>query len=297
MSRQQRKTVAIIGIGRWGKNLVREFSKLADVKYCFHSGNSNNIKWLKEHYPRIHLADSYSRILKDSKVDAIIIATPIKTHLALARRALRTGKHVFLEKPVAQTPKQARTLVVEARRCGRILFIGYVFAYHPVLKVLRQKLSSDKPIYASLEWNKYGTFEEDIRHNLLSHELSIAHLLFGNYKRACLIKSRAIVTNCDVLSVELNFRNFQCDIRINRTANFQQKSVLIVSHKNTWLWEGPRLWRLNHSNYRVSLVFKSKTTPLEYECRAFLLAISNGKKPLTDGSFGLRISELLMDIK
>lgn len=288
--------LAIIGIGRWGKNLVREFSKLAEIKYCLHSGNTENACWLQEHYPNITLASSYDDILKDSTIEGVIIATPTRTHFSLAMEALKAGKHIFVEKPLAESLEDARLLVAESKKRKRILFTGYIFAYHPVLQKLQSQLQWDPPVYAALEWNKYGTFDDDIIQSLMSHEISIVHLLFGSPRSIEIKRTNGTITPCDSISVECHSRNIRCNIRIDRTASFKHKSVLVVSRRNTWLWEGLSLWKFDRRTNQVSLVFQSSETPLELECGAFLKSISQSRKSTHNGVFGLYVSESLAQI-
>ena len=59
--------IAIIGIGNWGKNLVRDFSKISDIKKCTSNGSIENIKWLKKNYPSIAYVNNYKEILKQTK--------------------------------------------------------------------------------------------------------------------------------------------------------------------------------------------------------------------------------------
>lgn len=293
---QIKPRIAIVGIGRWGKNLIYEFSKIADIKYCLHFGNKDNAQWMCQNYPRITIAKSYLEILKDRDVGAVVIATPIKTHYGLAQRALSFGKHVFVEKPIADSFERAKLLVDQAKKGKKVLFVGYTFIHHPVIKKLQDKLKKDLPIYASLEWHKYGTFTESLVQNLMTHEISIGHLLFGVPKKIKIEKSSGTITACDSIFAECQSR-IPFNIRIDRTANFKHKTVTVVSKKNTWLWEENNLWKFNRQKNTTALVFQSKKMPLEAECLAFVDAITNKKKPVTDGRFGLEIIKSLSSLK
>lgn len=290
-------TIAVIGVGRWGKNLIREFSRLSTVKYYFHSGSNKNSRWMQKHYPNIRPVKSYGHILRDPSVEAVVIATPINTHFPLAMKALRARKSVFVEKPIADSVRHANGLVREAKKQKATLFVGYTFAHHPILHKLRKELKNDRPVYASMEWNKYGTFNEDIVQNLLSHEASIGHLLFGPLRKIDITKASSHITDCDTISLASSFGNIPCDIKIDRTASFRQKSVLVVAEKNTWLWEGNMLRKFNRGNRKASLVLRSKKTPLEGECHSFIKAVSKKEVPVTDGSFGLQITRSISRIK
>mgnify|MGYP003994117809 CR=1 FL=1 len=78
--------IAIIGIGNWGKNLVRDFSKISDIKKCTSNGNIQNIEWLKKNYPSIDYVNNHKEIFNDEEINAVIISTPIKTHYTLVKK-------------------------------------------------------------------------------------------------------------------------------------------------------------------------------------------------------------------
>ena len=101
------RRIAIVGIGRWGKNLIREFSKLAQIKTCVTTGNQKNLKWLQQNYPSVAHTTNVHQILKDPDIDAIVIATPISSHFTLVKKALEYKKHVFVEKPLTKTVTDA----------------------------------------------------------------------------------------------------------------------------------------------------------------------------------------------
>ena len=110
------KKIAIIGLGKWGKNLIRDVSKISCVKKCSSLGNSNNIKWLKKKYPSIQYTYNLKEIFADKEIDAVIIATPINTHYNLVKKALLAKKHVFVEKPLSSTLSNAEELIKIAKK-------------------------------------------------------------------------------------------------------------------------------------------------------------------------------------
>ena len=105
------KKIAIIGLGKWGKNLIRDVSKISCVKKCSSLGDSKNISWLKKNYPSIQYTSDSQEIFADKEIDAVIIATPINTHYNLVKKALLSKKHVFVEKPISSTLSKAEELI------------------------------------------------------------------------------------------------------------------------------------------------------------------------------------------
>jgi len=126
-----RTKVALVGVGRWGKNLLRVFAERCQVTVCCNKDDPAVHEWLKEEYPSTRGTFDYGEILGDASIGAVIIATPIDTHAMLTRQALEAGKHVFVEKPLATSVEDTRFLVECATKKGLILFVGYLFLYHP----------------------------------------------------------------------------------------------------------------------------------------------------------------------
>ena len=101
----------IIGIGNWGKNLVRDFSKYGNIEKCTSRGNPKNINWIKKNYPSIEYVSNQKKIFNDERINAIIISTPIKSHFSLIKKALLAKKHVFVEKPLCTDIRDANELI------------------------------------------------------------------------------------------------------------------------------------------------------------------------------------------
>lgn len=290
--------IAIIGVGRWGKNLVREFDKIADIKACCYKGNHKTSQWLKKHYPAIKKTDSYEEILRDKNIEAAVIATPIKTHFQIAQKALKAGKHVFLEKPMTDNPATAKKLVALAEKNNLILFIGHIFAYHPVLQKIKNLIKNDPVIYAKFNWDKLGHFTENILWNLFCHELSIAMEIIGVPKKISILDQKGFVTDGDTISLKINFANNKsiAFFDINRISKQKNKTVtFLTASKKIFVWENDSLYRLNDAHDAFNLIYKAGVTPLEIECREFLKSLKTKNQPLTNGSFGLKIVELLAD--
>ncbi len=289
-------TIAIIGIGRWGKKLLTAFSKLTKVAACCYRGSKENEKWLKENYPKIRLTPSYREILNDESVDAVVIATPIAAHYSLAKQALLAGKHVFVEKPIAQTVSEARELIRLARKQKLILFVGHIFLYHPVFRKLQEVAKNDPPVFAEFRWDKWGTFDEDILLNLAPHDVATALAMFGARPRAELIEKRRIFTPADVVTIRLSFpQKRSAIISINRASPRTAKSAAIITHSGkTYFWKQEVLYRITASGPKA--IYRAKKGPLDIECRAFLESIRDRKPAPTNGKFGTEVLKVLSQL-
>ena len=265
------KKLGIIGIGNWGKNLVRELSKIQCIKKCSSNGNLKNIRWLKKNYPSIQYVSDSKEIFADKEINAVIIATPINTHYKLVKKALLSKKHVFVEKPISTNLSQAEELIEIAKKNNLLLFVGHIFIFNEIFKKLIQISNRENITHLNFLWNKFGTFDEDIFLNLVSHDLSIILALFGKPKKIKLINKFGVISKCDVVTLILELPNKKtCQIHVNRCSSHKQKHVTIFTQKNIYIWDDLSLFKNNKKTNSFKLVFQSKYTPLEIECKEFV---------------------------
>jgi predicted dehydrogenase len=129
------KKIGVVGLNYWGPNLVRNFNDLAELTWICDL-DEDHLKPLAASYPDARATTSFDDLLADDDLDAVVIATPVPTHYALAKQALEAGKHVFVEKPPAMRAVEMDELVALAADKDRVLMPGHLLLYHPgVLKV------------------------------------------------------------------------------------------------------------------------------------------------------------------
>ncbi len=129
--------VGVVGLGYWGPNLARNFDRLPSVELrwlC--DGSEQALERWSQTFPAARLAADLDELLADAALDAVVIATPVPTHAALAEQVLAAGKHCFVEKPLAQSVADAERAVAASRDSGRILMVGHLLEYHPGLERL-----------------------------------------------------------------------------------------------------------------------------------------------------------------
>lgn len=273
MAVKELHSIAVIGIGTWGKNLIREFSKIAKIPLCYNKANLENQNWLNENYPNIKGTHDYNEVLENNVIEAVIIATPINTHFELACKALNAGKHVFLEKPIANNVEDARELIKLSRNNKRILFVGNVFLYDENFSLIRKIVEKEEVRYAKFTWNKYGTFKEDIFMNLLIHDVGIASEIFGDPVSAS-VQGRGFLTKSDILSVKMEYENNRmCHIDINRLSRTKSKTITFITDHNLYIWENNSL--LKYKDGGICSINEANISPLEVECNAFIDALHN----------------------
>jgi UDP-2-acetamido-3-amino-2,3-dideoxy-glucuronate N-acetyltransferase len=281
------KKLAIVGLGKWGKNLVREFSKISNVIICSSNGKKENIQWLTKEYPNIKYAKNIQELLQSKSIDAIVIATPIKTHFSLSHLVLESNKHVFIEKTISENSKMGEKLITLAKNKNLEIFVGHIFLYHPILKKLKEINKYEPITYLKMNWMRSDSFNEDILLELVSHFLSISIELLGTPKSIKVLNWKKNISSCDIITIELTFTaNKKCILDINRLSNFKKRVITIITKQNTFEWEDDLLYKFNKKKQLFELILKSKLTPLEIECKTFIKNLnktpdySNSKKAL-----------------
>ena len=127
--------IGVVGLNYWGPNLVRNFSDLSELTWLCDL-DRGQLAQIGARYPDARTTTNFDDLLADDSVDAVVIATPVPTHYALAKRALEAGKHVFVEKPPAMRAAEMDELVALADARDLVLMPGHLLLYHPgVLKV------------------------------------------------------------------------------------------------------------------------------------------------------------------
>jgi predicted dehydrogenase len=125
------------GLGYWGPNLARNFGSLADLRWLCDL-SPDLLEAAAKAHPEARRTSDFEELLADPEVDAVVIATPVVTHYELARQALSAGKHVFVEKPQAQSGAEAEELTALAQEQGLVLMPGYLLLYHAALQRLKE---------------------------------------------------------------------------------------------------------------------------------------------------------------
>jgi predicted dehydrogenase len=175
--------VAHAGVGGWGKNVVRVVGELADLAWVCDTDEGRRAEYA-ERYPSARTTGSFDEMLADDTVDAVVIATPVPTHHALARRALEAGRNVFVEKPPAMTVAEMEELVQLARTAGKVLMPGHLLLYHPGLAKVKElvdtgELGEVACVYGNRQNLGVIRSNENALWSLGVHDLSVILWLLG----------------------------------------------------------------------------------------------------------------------
>jgi len=203
----------VVGLGYWGPNLLRNLVELdeADVVLMCDERPERLALWGRR-YPAVETTEAYVDVLSDDRVDAVVIATPVATHFDLASRALRFGKHVFVEKPLAASSDEAAELIRLSRRAGRVLMPGHTFLYSPPVVFIRKLIESGSLgdlYFVSTSRVNLGLHQPDVSvaWDLGPHDFSILRYWLGESPTSVSALSRACVIpgTPDVAFINLSY--------------------------------------------------------------------------------------------
>lgn len=178
-------SVAVIGCGHWGPNHIRVFSELPRSRVLACADLSQvRLDRVKQRFPQVRTTKNYRDLLLDQAIDAVVIATPTRTHFAIAQEALEAGKHVLVEKPLSTTVREARELTMCADAVGRVLMVGHVFIFNNGIIKLREVIEEGglgHIHYLDATRTNLGPVRGDVNalFDLGTHDISIFNYLLG----------------------------------------------------------------------------------------------------------------------
>ena len=309
----QATNTAIIGCGYWGKNLVRNFRELGALHTVCDLTEAGRAL-AAEIAPQARITDNIDAVLADDEIQAVAIATPAETHFDLVSQALRAGKDVFVEKPLALTYEQGGHLVALARRRDRILMVGHVLEYHPAILRLRELIRSGELgkihyIYSNrLSLGKVRR-EENILWSFAPHDVAVILRLMGGMPfQVSALGGAYIQPNiADVTVTHLLFDNgVRAHIHVSWLHPFKEQRLVVIGSRKMASFDDVAK-RLVLYDQRVDIeqgvpapvkgpgeeVSFAADEPLRRECQAFLDAVATRQPPLTDGESGRRVLAVL----
>jgi predicted dehydrogenase len=325
----QRPTrVAVIGAGHWGPHLVRNFEANPDSKLvAVCDASAERIAALTKSFPGIRMESDPDAILGDPEIDAVVIATPTSTHYSLAKRAILSGKHVLVEKPITTRAAEADELERLAREKGRVLLVGHVFLYNDAVRRLKGIISTTefgRTYYVHSRRTNLGPVRSDVHAgwDLASHDLSIFLYLLEEMPAEVTASAQTYIRPGvpDVLFSTLFFASGRVGhLHASWLDPQKVRALTVVGEHQMVVFDDMNLleplriynkgFRRIHeaehvvdtfAKFRVELVQGdvvipqvSTGEPLRSECQAFLEAIRDGSEPLSSGALARDVVRVL----
>lgn len=317
-------SLAIIGCGYWGPNLIRNFCNLPSCNVlAMCDVNKERLKHLTTLYSGVPAMTDFQQVLDLPGLDAVAIATPVKHHFPLAKASLLAGKHTFLEKPMASSSAECEELIEIAARRGLVLMIGHTFLYSSAVQKIDQIIRTGdigEIRYINSRRLNLGLFQRDINvaWDLAPHDIAIILHILGEFPVSVNCSGNAHITAGveDVTNMSLSFRQQRfATIQSSWLEPRKVREMTIVGTRRMIIYddlqthEKIRVYDVRverpphydtfaefHYSYHYGdsyIPYLKQEEPLKTECEHFLDCIRNETAPLSGGSAGLQMVRIL----
>lgn len=311
------KTLGLIGAGRWGKNLARNFYNLG----CLHTLCDANEKLLdsfQDQFEGVHFTGNYLAMLQNPVIDKVAIAAPAIAHFKLAKEALLHGKDVFVEKPLCMNVEEGEELIRIAEEKGAILMVGHILHYHGAVEKLKNLVISGalgKLQYIVSNRLNLGAFrtEENALWNFAPHDISVILALAGRLPLDVRCTGGAYISKgvADTTLTQLSFEgDLKAHIHVSWLHPFKEQKLTVIGSAGMAVFDDTKPWNeklrvfKNHVRWTqgsipeangcdVENILLEEEEPLKNECLHFLQACATRKIPKTDGYEGLNVLKVL----
>jgi predicted dehydrogenase len=316
--------IGVVGYGYWGPNLVRNFAETPGATLAAVADlDERKLEIVKRRYPVVSTTTRFQDLLEDPGIDAIAIATPVNTHFELGMAVLKSGKHLWLEKPMAETSLQARKLIDEAVKRKLTLLVDHTFIYTGAVRKMAEIIGGGELgriyYYDSVRVN-LGLFQRDVSviSDLAVHDFAILEHLLNEHPTAV---SASGVNHFPGTPENLAFITLFYEsgtiahVNVNWLAPVKVRQILVggskkmityddlepsekikVYDKGISFTDDPQQIYEMRVGYRTGDMWAPKldgTEALSVEGAHFIDCITNGTAPQTNGHLGLRVVELI----
>jgi predicted dehydrogenase len=316
--------IAVVGCGYWGQNLLRNFCELEEAEVVMVCDfDSRSLSRAKRRYPSIEVTQSYAEVLADPRIDAVVLATPVSTHYPFAKQALQAGKHVLVEKPLAQSGAQVLDLIELAESMGKILMVDHTFLYTGAVRRMKAMVESGEIgqlLYFDSVRISLGLVQSDINvlWDLAPHDLSIMDYLFEREPIA--ISATGVkhlnTPHENIAYVTVQFEgnliahfhvNWLAPVKVRRTLVGGSKKMVVyddtensekikVYDKGVVQTQDPERREKMLTGYRNGDMLAPQLDTgeaLRLMAKEFVASINEKRAPLSDGYAGYRVVRLL----
>jgi predicted dehydrogenase len=316
--------VGVVGYGYWGPNLVRNFATNPAAKVVAVSDlDPVRLATSQRLYPGVTATDRYEDLLKNPAVDAIAVATPVHTHYDLALAALKAGKHVLVEKPLAPSADLVRRLIDEADRRGLTLMVDHTFLYTPAVQKIRELVLQDElgeVYYYDSTRSSLGLFQSDVSviWDLAVHDISIIdHILDEDPVAVSATGSCHVAGSPENMAHITLFFDSRCvaHVSVNWLSPIKVRQTFVGGSKKMIVYadleptekikvydkgitlngssENAHQFRIGYRAGDMWAPHISAKEALQSEVEHFIDCARNGTPPISGGLSGLRVIEVL----
>jgi len=318
--------MAVIGCGYWGPNLIRNFNNLPNVELVSISDlDPIRLEHVGALYPLTRKTTNYREIVDDPTIDAVVVATPVSTHFPLGMEILEAGKHLFIEKPMATTADECRTLNRIAAEQQLQVMVGHTFLFTPAVRKIRELMDNGELgeiFYVSITRVNLGIFQKDVNvvWDLAPHDVAMLNHLFRAHPKVisatghCYVQTESGIEDVAFLTLEYPGRQLahihvswldpnkirQCtfvgsrkmlvydDVSSLEKIRVYDKGVDVQPH-----YENFGEFQLSYRSGDIFIPRIDQIEPLKNEASHFVDCVLGNETCISNGSHGLEVVRVL----
>jgi predicted dehydrogenase len=312
--------IGVAGLGYWGPNLARNFAAVAgcELAWCCDASPEARERWAPA-FPSARFTGELDDLLADPELDAVVLATPVPTHAALAERVLRAGKHCFVEKPLAVSVAEGERAVALARASGLVLMVGHLLVYHPGVTRLKElavsgELGEIHYVYSNRLNLGQLRADENALWSLGAHDVSVVLHLAGEAPTELEARGESYMRPGieDVVFCFLRFESgLAAHLHLSWLDPHKERRLTVVGSRRMATFDDMELERKltvydkgfdeatgSYGEYitRSGDIWSPRVPnrePLRIECEHFVECVREGRTPRTDGAAGLEVVRVL----
>jgi len=318
-----------IGVGYWGPNVLRNFYDIENVEIKkVVDRDKNRQNYIKKKYSSLKTGHDIDEIITDKDIDAVIVSTPADLHYEMTKKVLLSGKHCFVEKPLALKTEEARELVKIAEEKGLVLMVGHVFLYNAAVNYLKRRISDGelgKIYYIYSQRLNLGRVRSNINAlwNLAPHDISIVLYLLEKMPVSVSASGMSCIQKGveDVVFMNMKFNNGTiAHFHVSWLDPNKTRIMTIIGSKKMIIYDDVSDYKIQIFDKGIDIDSKNHymgdfdsfgkfqlikragdivipkidfVEPLKSEAIHFIECIEKGKKPLSDGENGLKVTQII----
>ncbi|HAA93681.1 MAG TPA: oxidoreductase [Rhodospirillaceae bacterium] len=309
-------TIAVIGAGYWGKNLIRNFKEMGRLVAICETDSAQRAE-IQNQYPDVPIVDTIEQILDDAAIDAVAVATPAATHGEVVEKSIAAGKDVFVEKPLCLDLNQAATLKKQADDAKRTLMVGHLLLYHPAFISLSRAVADGQVgqlryIYSNRTSLGKIRKEENALWSFAPHDISMMLALTGQFPSR-VVSSGGTYLYPPVADTSLTHLTFEDGVQghifVSWLHPFKEHRTVVVGSEGMAVFDDVEQGDQKLMLYRhkvgwqgdIAAINKAVGEPISYEereplrieCEHFIDCVATRNTPRTDATEAIRVLQVL----
>lgn len=238
--------VALIGYGYWGPNVAKQLYNNPEIDFVYICDKKKDrLEKAKSMYVNaVRYTDSFDSVINDKSIQAVALAVETSAHFELAKKALESGKHVYVEKPFTSTVEQAQKLKEIAEQCGLIIHVDHIMMYHPHIQYIKKVYDSGElgdVLYFDASRMNLGQVKSDVNSmwDLTIHDLSIMDYLFnpGLPLHIDVVGQKSINKSEVTTFLILKYEKFIANIKANWLSPIKERKLILAGTKKMLVYD------------------------------------------------------------